>query len=461
MKGMESLFHPSEIALIGASGNEAKIGHIILKYLEGWQGRLYLVNPRERSIMGMEVYADVSQLPDHIDLAIIALDAHRAVEAARRCADKGFGALVILASGFSEADDHGAGLEQELKEYVLSRGTRILGPNTLGLFVPGTGLDTIFVEHGDSMFAASGEIALITQSGSVGVEAIGVSGVTGWGLRAFVGMGNRIDIGENDLLEYFAHDQQTRCIAVLLETFQDGRAFMELCRRITPFKPVVVLKAGRSESARKAIASHTGKMASEGEIFWGAGRQSGILLAGNEEQLTDYAKILSLEPPAYDPHVAVLTFAGGYGIITLDLISETNMLELAKLSEETVSRIRQRALPFASVTNPVDLTASADTMMVAQTLDALETDPGVGIVFCIAFFAPPKIGRGLIEILATHRSRTSKPFVVFAAYGPYTDEIAYTLYKKGVTAFTSLSRAVRAMDALAQRGHYLKQAGCA
>jgi acetate---CoA ligase (ADP-forming) len=275
-----------------------------------------------------------------------------------------------------------------------------------------------------------------------------------------VGMGNRIDIGENDLLEYFAHDERTRCIAVYLETFQDGRVFIDLCSRITPFKPVVVLKAGRSETARKAIASHTGKMASDSEIFWGAGRQSGILLAGNEEQLTDYAKILSREPPAYDPHVAVVTFAGGYGIITLDLISETNMFELAKLSGQTVSRIKQRALPFASLTNPVDLTASADTMMVAQTLDALEMDPGVGIVFCIAFFAPPKIGRGLIEILAAHRSKTSKPFVVFVAYGPYTDEIAYTLYKKGVTAFTSLSRAVWAMDALAGRGHYLKRSGC-
>ena len=122
-------------------------------------------------------------------------------------------------------------------------------------------------------------------------------------------------------------------------------------------------------------------------------------------------------------------------------------------------RIKQKALRFASVTNPVDLTASADTMMMAETLAALEEDPAVGIIFCIAFFAPPKIGRGLIEILAEHRSKTKKPLVVFVAYGPFTDEIAYTLYQKGVTAFTSLSRAVRAMDALAQRGHYLKRLG--
>jgi len=307
------------------------------------------------------------------------------------------------------------------------------------------------------MFASPGEIALITQSGSVGVEAIGVSGVIGWGLKAFVGMGNRSDIGENDLLEYFAHDEGTKCIALYLETFQDGHAFIDLCRRITPGTPIVVLKAGRSEAAQKAIASHTGKMASPVEIFWAAARQAGVLIAGNEEQLTDYAKILSREPPAYEPRVAVVTFAGGYGVITLDLISETSRLGLATLSGETVSRIGRHALPFASLANPVDLTASADTQMVAETLQALEEDPGVGMIFCIAFFAPPKIGRGLIEILADHRSKTSKPFIVFVAYGSFTDEIAHTLYKKGVTTFTSLSRAVQAMNALAERGHCLKR----
>jgi acyl-CoA synthetase (NDP forming) len=453
---MESLCHPKSIALIGASKKKEKIGNTILHYLKDWQGRLYLVNPQDRQIDGYEVHADVSDLPDSVELAIITIEARKAVEAAKKCAEKKFQSLIILASGFSEASADGARLEQELKQHVLSKGTRILGPNTLGLFIPGTGLDTIFVEHGDKMFAHPGEVAFITQSGSVGVEALGVSGVIGWGLRAFVGLGNRLDIGENELLEYFARDDRTRCIAVYLETFQDGREFIDRCRKITPYKPVVVLKAGRSEAAQRAIASHTGKMASAGDVFYGAGKQSGILLAKNEEQLTDYAKILSREPPASNPGVAVVTFAGGYGIITLDLISETGFLKVARLSDETVSRIKQKTLSFASLNNPIDLTASADNKMMANTLDALEEDPAVGIIFCIAFFAPPKIDRRLIEILAAHRGRTKKPFVVFVAYGPFTNEVAYTLYEKGVTSFTSLSRAVRAMDVLAERGHYLK-----
>ena len=457
MRSIESLCHPKTIALIGASKNRDKIGNTIFDYLRKWQGSLYLVNPQEQQIDGYEVHADVAALPDFVELSIITLEAHKAVAAARKCAEKGFQTLIILASGFSESDGDGILLEQELKQYVLSKGTRILGPNTLGLFIPGTGLDTIFVEHGDSMFEQPGEVVFITQSGSVGVEALGVSGIIGWGLRAFVGLGNRIDIGENELLDYFAHDERTKCLAVYLETFQHPKEFVDLCRTITPRKPVVVLKAGSSEIAQAAIASHTGKLASPVNIFYGAAKQYGIILARNEEQLTDYAKVLSSEPPALDANVAVVTFAGGYGIITLDLISETEFLKVASLSVETVSRIKQKALRFTSVKNPVDLTASADNEMMAETLAALEADPAVGIIFCIAFFAPPKIGRGLIDILAEHRRKTKKPLVVFVAYGPFTNEIAFALYQKGVTAFTSLSRAVQAMNALAQRGRYLKR----
>ena len=305
------------------------------------------MNPQEQEIDGYTVHADVADLPDSVELAIITLEAHKAVEAAKKCAEKNFQSLIILASGFSESDEDGTRLEQELKQHVLSKGTRILGPNTLGLFIPGTGLDTIFVEHGDKMFAHPGEVAFITQSGSVGVEALGVSGVIGWGLRAFVGLGNRIDIGENEVLEYFARDERTQVHCRLSGDFPARpREFVELCRQITPRKPVVVLKAGRSEVAQTAIASHTGKMASPVDIFYGAGKQSGIILARNEEQLTDYAKVLSCEPPAFDAHVAVVTFAGGYGIITLDLISETDFLKVARLSDETVSRIKQKDPAF-------------------------------------------------------------------------------------------------------------------
>lgn len=456
---MESLFYPQSIALIGDWENSQKIGGIVRGHLKDWQGSLYLVNPQESRIGGYEVHSDIADLPDAVDLAVITLDARRAVNAAVRCAEKGFRNLIICAGGFSESGQEGAHLEQVLRHGVLARGSRILGLNTLGIFVPGAGLDTIFVEHGDRMFAQPGDVAFITQSGSVGVEALGVSGVIGWGLRAFVGLGNRVDIGENDLLDHFARDGKTRCIALYLETFQHKKRFMELCRSITPTKPVVVLKAGRSGMAQAAIASHTGKMASPEDVFYRVGRQYGIVLARNEEQLTDLAKILSREPATTNTGVAVITFGGNYGIITLDLISEIDFLTVASLTEKTRSRLRQTTPRFASLNNPIDLTASADIKMMEDTLAALEADPTVGIIFCIALFAPPRIGRGLVEVLAEHCRQTIKPLVVYVAYGPFTDEVALTLYHKGVTTFTSLSRAVQAMDALPQRGKYLERLG--
>ncbi len=456
VNAMDALCRPRSLALIGASSKAGRVGNIILENIRTFPGDLYLVSASETSIGGRETYPDVAALPAGIDLAVVALEAKRAVAAARQCAERGCKVLIIVASGYSEIGREGAELERELREHVMATGTRILGPNTLGVFIPGTGLDTIFVEHGDQMFANPGEVAFVTQSGSVGVEALGVSGVIGWGLRAFIGMGNRIDIGENDLLPYFAADPATKCIALYLETFQDGEMFLRLCREITPRKPIVVLKAGRSDAAMAAVASHTGKMASAGSVFSGAGRQAGVHLAEHEEQLADYAKVLSREPSAENPGVAIVTSAGGYGIITLDLLAETTHLECARLSEATEAALRGKVPAYASLHNPIDLTASADNAMTGAALEALDEDDAVGIILCIAFFAPPKVDRGLIDVLVRHRERTRKPFVVFVAYGPFTNEIAKTLYERGVVSFTSLSRAVRAMDALAERGRFLR-----
>ncbi|MGD0275823.1 MAG: CoA-binding protein [Syntrophales bacterium] len=458
MRDIEALCFPKSIAIIGASGMEGKIGNTIVQNVLNWQGQLYLVSYHEEEILGKKAFTDLSNIPDNLDLAIIALNAKKAVGIAKTCAEKKFKILIILSSGFSESDEEGVHRESVLKECVLSAGTRILGPNTLGVFVPGTGLDTIFVEHGDRMFSSPGDVTLITQSGSVGVEAPGVSGMTGWGLRAFIGLGNRIDIGENELLKYFARDEKTKSIAVYIETFQDGYGFLDICRSLTPEKPVIVLKAGRSDAAMEAVASHTGKMASPAEVFFGASKQSGIHLADNEEQLTDYSKILAREPAADNPNAAIITNAGGYGIISLDLMSQTKDLKAGRLAEETASRIKEKAPTFASINNPIDLTASSDNTTMKHALNVLEEDPSVGLILCHALFAPPKIDRaGLIEILISHRRRTAKPFIVFVAYGPFTNEIALTLYQNGVMAFTSLSRAIKAMDVLAERGYFLRK----
>ncbi|MCP4138521.1 MAG: hypothetical protein GY754_46615 [bacterium] len=457
-KNMEYLIHPKSIALIGASSKHGKPGNTILYNLLKWEGDLFLVNPNEEEIMGKKVFNDIADLPPAIEMAIIALKAAASVAVVKECVNRGFKILIVIAGGFSEAGAGGKALENEIKQAAAEKGVRLLGPNTLGVFIPGKGPDTVFVDHGDIMFSSPGGITLISQSGSVGVEAPGAVGVIGWGLRAFVGIGNRADINEEDLVEFFSHDAGTRCLAFYLETFAHGRKFFEKCKEIVPKKPVVLLKAGRTDMAARAVASHTGKiMAASGRVLQGACKQAGIHLADDEEKLVDYSKILSQEPPACNPKVAIVTSAGGYGIIALDLLAGTRYLKLAAIGEETQKKLKEKAIPFASLNNPIDLTASVDNNMIAHTLDCLEDDPDVGIILTVIFFSTPNVDFHLIDVLAQHRKKTRKPLVVYTSYGPYTNERAHQLYDKGVTAFTSLRRAIEALDILAERGYFLSR----
>lgn len=459
MKYIDKLLNPTSIALIGASSNPSKVGNIILKNLieQKWRGKIYPVNPNEKEILGIKVYPDVNSLPDGIDIALIALNATLTVNAAKECVQKGIKIIIPVAGGFSETDEKGKKLEDEMRQYVISRGGRILGPNTLGVFIPGTGFDTIFVEHGDKMFSKPGEVAFITQSGSVGVEALGYAGTTGFGLRAFVGLGNRTDISENEFIDYFANDSITKCIAFYLETFANGREFIEKCAKVTPNKPVVVLKAGRSEASAKAVASHTGRIATTGKVFFGACKQYGLTLAYNEEELTDFSKILAREPLPKGNKVAIVSPAGGFAIIALDLISESSLLAPATLSDETVHRIKEKVLPFASVHNPIDLTASCDDKMVFDTLSEVAKDPNVDIILTIAFYSPPALTTFQIDMLIEFRKKVNKPFVVYTTYGPYTYEIVKRLYEGGIVAFTSLRRAIRSIEILVERSNFLKK----
>jgi len=456
--GLDRLMKPNSIAIIGASSHEEKPGFRILKNIAGrWKGELYAVNPSQREILGVKCYSSIEDLPDNVDLAVISLGAKDSVIATEACARKNFGVVIPIAGGFSETGKEGKILEEDLRRIILSSNTRVLGPNSLGVFVPGSGLDTIFVEHGDRMFASPHGVAFITQSGSIGTEALGYAGVKGWGLSAWVGLGNRIDINENELLEYFLKDKQTLCIALYLETFADGRDFIDKCRIVARKKPVVILKAGRGSVSAQAVCSHTGRLAKGGNAFTGIARQLGVVLAKDEIDLVDFARILSMEPPAFNPGVAVVSTAGGFGVLAMDEVEESENLYPASLSNKTISRLRRKILPFASTRNPVDLTGSADDSMIAHALACLEDDPHVGIIILMEFLSPPKITERQFEILTEHRKRTKKPFVVFSIFGPYTDRILFDLYGKGVAGFDSVRRAVRAASVLVERGRFLKK----
>ncbi|MGD9331719.1 MAG: CoA-binding protein [Desulfobacterales bacterium] len=455
---LKHLLDPKSIAVIGASNRDGSIGRIILERLMPSLRKLYPVHPREPVIMGYEACPDIDALPAGIDIAVIATGAEAAVSAAEACASKGIPFLIIVAGGFGETGEEGIRRERRLLNIAHRSGTRILGPNSLGIFIPHERLDTIFVEHGDKALGRGGGVVFITQSGSVGVEALGLASNTGYGMRAFIGLGNKCDLDELDFLDFFGRDPETKCLAFYLENIAHGRRFLEKARQIAPHKPVLVLKAGRTPAGARAVSSHTGRLAGMDAVVSGAFRQYGIQRVFDDEELCDASKCLAMLPTAAGRRVAVLTPAGGFGVMCADHIEADRRgipLSMAALKPHTVRRIREATFPFAACENPVDLTASADDGMFGRSLDALLEDDGVDIVICTAFFAPPAISDGLIQEIARRAKHSAKPVVTFTQYGPFTDLYLRRFHDAGVVGFPSIRRTVRAVRFLVERARIL------
>ncbi len=456
---LNDLTNPRSIAVVGAANTPGRVGRIVFERLLRYPGAVYPVNVRERDVLGFAACESVSRLPETVDLAVVAVKAEPAVEVAEECARAGIPKIIVVAGGFAETGEKGKALESRLAAVAENSNTRILGPNTLGLFIPKNRIDTIFVEHGDKALAGGGGVAFVSQSGSVGTEALGLASNTGFGMRAFVGLGNKCDLDEIDFLSWFAKDPETTCLAFYIESLDRGREFLETAREASLKKPVVVLKAGRSEAGAHAAGSHTGRLAGSDRVVGGAFRQYGVQRVFDDEELCDAAKTLSSLPPALGNRVAVLTPAGGYGVMGADHVESARggvKLEMARLSKETEKRIQKIALPYASCKNPVDLTAGANDRSMGEALSAILEDDGVDIVVCTAFFSPPTITGGLVDAIAEKVKNAEKPVIVFTQYGPFTDSYLRKFHRAGVVGFPSIGRAVRAARFLVERAEILE-----
>jgi acyl-CoA synthetase (NDP forming) len=461
-KDLTTLFAPRAVAVIGASEKPGRVGSIVFENLLRSGRKVYPVHPRAKKIKNVPVIHEIADLPPEVDLAIVTIGAKGAVAAAEACAKRAIAHIIVVAGGFSEAGPEGQKLEDRLRAIPRAYSSRILGPNTLGLFVPHERLDTIFVEHGDQALAGGGGVAFITQSGSVGVEALGLASNTGFGMRAFVGLGNKCDLDELDFLDHFAQDPGTTCLAFYIESLAEGREFLAAARQTAHKKPIVALKAGRTAAGASAVSSHTGRLAGSDRVVDGAFRQHGVIRVVDDEDLCDAAKTLAALPPAPGNRVAIVTPAGGYGVMGADhveSIAGRPKLKMARLSAKTESWIQKNTLPFASPHNPVDLTASATDEMFGAALDALIDDSGVDIVICTAFFAPPGITSALIDQIARRTDASKKPIIAFTQYGPFTDEHLRLFHQQGVVGFPSIKRAVRAAQVLVERSEILAALG--
>ena len=276
---LDAFFNPQNIAVIGVSGNPHKVGSVILSnVLQNQMGiRIYPVNPHLHEVAGLKCYPSITDIPGKIDLAVISVPAAFVLDTIKECIKKETKAAIIVSAGFGETES-GKELEVELKKTITQSKMRVIGPNTLGILLPGK-LNTFFLPYDEFTTPPAGNIAFATQSGAMGHLLLERMAFYGVGISVFIPVGNKIDVDENDLMQYLARDSKTKCIACYLESFAEGKRFLELCQRISPEKPIVVLKAGSTEWGARAAASHTGALAGSNLVVQGALKQVGVTRA--------------------------------------------------------------------------------------------------------------------------------------------------------------------------------------
>ena len=382
---LDSLLRPKSIAVVGASRRAGSIGNGMLKHLvgSGFTGPVYPVNPTADSVNSVPSFPSIGALPTVPDLAVIVVPKQLVLGVVRECVATGVKGIVVITAGFREVGGEGVGLERELLALVRENGLRMVGPNCMGVMntSPTVSMNATFAPA----MPPNGPIAFMSQSGAMGMTILDYAMEYGIGISQFVSMGNKADVSGNDLIEYWQDDDEVGVILMYIEGFGNPRHFTTLARRATRRKPVLAVKAGRSEAGAKAASSHTGALAQVDIATDALFAQCGVLRADTVEALFDAAIAFSKAPLPQGRRVAVLTNAGGPGIIIADAC-EGFGLEVAPLSDETQARLREHLPAEASVANPVDMIASATPEQVERAMRIISADPGIDAV--IASYVP-------------------------------------------------------------------------
>ncbi len=449
----EALRSPTSVAVIGASSDRNKIGHAVMDNLvkQGYNGKIYPVNPSSNEIMGYRCYPDLASVPEPVDLAVIALPASTTVKVISDCVNRNVKFVIAVAGGFSEAGEQGKILESVLKKTVSGSHTRVIGPNTVGVIFPHSRLNTALTPSDRIWYPGEGKIAFISQSGALGLLVMDSLTEFGTGISGFVNIGNRSEVDEVDLIQMFSSDSETRSIVMYLESISDGGRFYNTASAVSRNKPIVVLKTGRSREASVAASFHTGAMASDDRVTEGVLRQAGIIRAFNETELLDFGKVLAYSKPMENSRVAIITTAGGVGVLTTDLISITDdlpMLSLSMFDEGEKEKLRSHVLPIASVNNPIDLTADGSNESYGKILEILTDSHAVDGIIAYALPQTPKIDQSILDPLK--KAALRKPLVVGVIGNRLSKNILRGLETAGIPAYPSIERTVRSMKVLYQ-----------
>ncbi|AHJ29136.1 Acetyl-CoA synthetase (ADP-forming) alpha and beta chains, putative [Nodularia spumigena CCY9414] len=369
---LDAIFAPKSVAVIGASERANSVGRTLLWNLisNPFGGTVFPVNPQRHSTLGIKAYPTIFDVPEAVDLAVIATPAPTVPSIITQCVDAGVKSAIILSAGFKETGAEGITLEQQILEQAHRGKMRIIGPNCLGVMSPRTGLNATFA----SAMARPGNVGFISQSGALCTAILDWSFSENVGFSAFVSLGSMLDVGWGDLINYLGDDPHTKSIVIYMEAIGDGRAFMSAARQVALTKPIIVIKAGRTEAAAKAAASHTGALAGSDQVLDAAFRRCGVLRVNSISDLFDMAELLAKQPRPQGPRLTILTNAGGPGVLATDALIATGG-EVAEISEETTASLNQILPAHWSHGNPIDILGDADPHRYTQALEIAAKDP--------------------------------------------------------------------------------------
>ena len=443
---LDFFFSPKSVAVVGASHTPGKVGYSILhNLLKNFTGNIYPVNPDTTPILGKTVYPSIKSISNAVDLVVIAIPAINVPKVLKECVDKKIKAVVIISGGFSEIGEKGKKLEEKCKKIIKGKKTKVIGPNCIGIYDSSSGLDTLFLTEERMGRPKPGNIAFISQSGAVGSTVLDWLSGEKIGISKFVSYGNAMDINETDFLEYFSNDDNTKVIAVYLEGIKAyGKKFIEALNKTTARKPVVILKAGKTEKGSKAVASHTGSLAGNARIYSAVFKQFGAIEANDWEELFDFCKAFSTQPLPKGDDVLIVTDGGGFGVLAADE-AERQGIKLKEPSNSIKKYLYKKVPPYVSLHNPIDLSGDVNAERYKVVIEScIKQYDGI---MPVVLFQVPLLEESIVDILVEMK-KYGKPILCCASGGKFTENLSDKLEANGIPVYPSPERAVKTFVAM-------------
>lgn len=461
---LKKFLEPQSVAVIGASATRGKGGNDIIRNIQSndYRGSLYLVNPKGGEILGVKVFKSISDLPAGIDLAVLVLPASGSIQALKECAAKGMKAVVLVAGGFAEVDKEGEALQKKILKIVQQTGMRVLGPNTSGLLSMPQHLAATFFPLGK---VPRGNISYIAQTGNFATHSMRyIMSAENYGVARVIGLGNKVDVEESEVLECLGEDPETKAILLYLESFKRPRRFLEVAGRVTRRKPVLLLKGGSTEKGAKAAVTHTAAMAADDRLVSGALRQAGVVRMTKYSDLVLAAKALALMPLPKGRGVGILAPSGAMAVCMADLCDRDLQLHVPDLEEKSRDRLQSISPGFIRMRNPVDIWPSATLHGPGRAyrdgMEAVLMDPNVDAVVSILMLTDETGAPPLDFIVDLARRFPTKPiYVSCSGQRRHMEAAKAFLEPRGVPAFWFAEEAFEALNFAAQCREAMERRG--